>query len=298
MGTFRSRAPMRPEALAWPTTAKTREGGCRAMRPTLFPHARWSPSSWPGCRSRRGQIVPSSRPPVRAERWCTSKSTRSLMCASQFLIHARCSAGKPARRVHGPPDRGEFLPLGVRVQGLSDGGADQHPQVGHRVGVGAGGTENEVPGQAHDREQADGRGDADLSDRPQVGHDLADPQGPGAPGRAGVAAARWSISARRDRTRSSCAAPWWPTSWISEEAMPLPTIRSRGRRMIPTGFGLPPGRRVLARRMAAPAPRARYTTSLMSLPVGTSTSNASWASRSSPESQTPVECSLRWVTTR
>ena len=94
---------------------------------------------------------------------------------------------KPARRVHGPPDRGELLPLGVWVEGLPDGGADQHPQVGHRVGVGAGGAENEVPGQAHDREQADGRGDADLSDGPQVGHDLADPQGPGvpaAPGRA------------------------------------------------------------------------------------------------------------------
>ena len=39
--------------------------------------------------------------------------------------------------------------------------------------------------------------------------------------------------------------------------MPLPTIRSRGTRMIATGFGRPPGSRVRARRIAAPGPRAR-----------------------------------------
>lgn len=48
-----------------------------------------------------------------------------------------------------------------------------------------------------------------------------------------------------------------PTSWTREEAMPAPTMRSRGTRMTATGFSPPPGRRVRARRMAAPWPRSR-----------------------------------------
>ena len=62
---------------------------------------------------------------------------------------------------------------------------------------------------------------------------------------------------RSDSTRPSSAAPWWPTSWTSEEAMPWPTMRSRGTRMMATGFSPPPGSRVRARRIAAPGPRAR-----------------------------------------
>ena len=47
----------------------------------------------------------------------------------------------------------------------------------------------------------------------------------------------------------------WPGT--SDEAMLLPIMRSRGRRMMATGLSPPPGRRVRARRMAAPGPRSR-----------------------------------------
>ena len=80
-------------------------------------------------------------------------------------------------------------------------------------------------------------------------------QTPHAP--SGSASARRRRSARNDGTRSSTAAPWWPTSCTSDEATPPPTIRSRGTRTTATGFGSPPGRRVRARRIAAPGPRAR-----------------------------------------
>ncbi len=64
-------------------------------------------------------------------------------------------------------------------------------------------------------------------------------------------------SACSEDTSPSSAAPWWPTSWTSDEAMLAPTIRSRGMRTIATGFSPPPGSRVRARRIAAPGPRAR-----------------------------------------
>ena len=73
----------------------------------------------------------------------------------------------------------------------------------------------------------------------------------------GAAARTSRRTGRSDSTRHSSAAPWWPTSWISDEATPCPTMRSRGTRMIATGLDTPPGNRVRARRIAAPGPRAR-----------------------------------------
>ena len=51
--------------------------------------------------------------------------------------------------------------------------------------------------------------------------------------------------------------PGGPTSCTSDDAMPVPTMRSRGTRMMATGFCPPPGRRVRARRIAAPISRSR-----------------------------------------
>ncbi len=80
---------------------------------------------------------------------------------------------------------------------------------------------------------------------PEVRDDLGDPPLPQAPGLLRPRCLRGTRSRRAVRseaTRSSSAAPWWPTSWMSEEAMALPIIRSRGTRMM--------------RRRALPAARA------------------------------------------
>ena len=50
---------------------------------------------------------------------------------------------------------------------------------------------------------------------------------------------------------------WVCMAFDPENPMPLPTMRSRGTRITAMGFSPPPGKRVLARRMAAPTPRSR-----------------------------------------
>ena len=77
---------------------------------------------------------------------------------------------------------------------------------------------------------------AELRDRPEVGDDLRDPALPEAPGarslRRGPPGVARGSTARSDATSSSSAAAWWPTSWTSDDAIPWPTIRSRGTRTI------------------------------------------------------------------
>ena len=71
-------------------------------------------------------------------------------------------------------------PLRVRVEGVADRAAEQHPHPRHRVRVGAARPEHEPPGQADHADQAQRRADPQPGHRPAVRDDLGDPALPDA----------------------------------------------------------------------------------------------------------------------
>ncbi len=163
-------------------------------------------------------------------------------------------------RVKGIPHLLEPRPLRMRIKRTAHRRAEPHadPRKGMRVvHIDA---EDERARQADHADEPRGGGDAHLGHGPEIRDDLGDAALVDRPRdliRSALALERVRAADRTDSTRSSSAAAWWPTSCTSDEAMPLPIIRSRGTRMIATGFSPPPGSRVRARRIAAPCPRSR-----------------------------------------
>ena len=147
----------------------------------------------------------------------------------------------------------------MRIERVAHGAAELDADPGHRMRIVDVEAEHERARQADDAHEPQRRDDADARHRPEIGDDLGNPALPQLPGLAlaGAPRCRPCSTGRSEFTRSSSAAAWCPTSCTSEEAMPVPTMRSRGTRMIATGFSPPPGMRVRARRMAAPMPRSR-----------------------------------------
>ena len=156
----------------------------------------------------------------------------------------RSLGGRARRRVERRTTARPAGPLRIGVERVADRAAQPHPHPRNRVRIVAARPEHEPPGQAHHPDQAERRADPELAppttgrrrSRRSTAASTARPAGrprlrPAAPA---------DECRRSDSTSPSSAAPWWPTSCTSDEAMPCPTIRSRGTRMSATGLARRP----------------------------------------------------------
>ena len=205
---------------------------------------------------------------------------------------ARAAGVEPVARVQRVPQRREAAPLRVRVQRVADRAAQPHAHPRHRVRVLGVDPEDEPARAGSPRRsgRASSRRRACRSTRSRRRSPRSSaPRSPTPRARAGPAGAT-RVQRRAQRLhQTEQRGAWWPTSWTSEDAIPWPTIRSRGTRMMATGFCPPPGSRVRARRIAAPGPRCEVADDrrLPRIPAPGRRS-ASAASTSRPASQTPV----------
>ncbi len=185
------------------------------------------------------------------------------------------------------PEPGEPAPLRVRDRARARcAQLSMHADPRRRMRVVEVDPEDEPARQADDADQPERRGDAERADRPEVGDDLRDPAPPAAARRGAprpAPPARLAAPGAATATRSSSAAPWWPTSCTSDEAIPWPTIRSRGTRMIATGFAPPPGQPGprAPDRGAGPAIEVAETSRRLERPPGGASASA--ATTSSPD---------------
>ena len=229
----------RPAARAWPSTAKASEGAAARIAPGR-------PASAVVARcSSAGSAIRAATPPAangrqRGRAGGPSSGDEAGMRRVEPANRGGARRRAAAAGYSDAQSAASRPPLRVRVEGVAHGAAQQDPDPRDRVRVVAAEPEHEPARQAHHADQAERGADAELGDRPEVGDDLRDPALPAAArrraARPGAAARRACSTGRSDSTRDSSAAAWWPTSWTSEEAMPWPTMRSRGTRMIATGF--------------------------------------------------------------
>ena len=213
----------RPLARAWPSTANARVGGAsghpaRVRLPGARSAAAAPPVAGRGCAAPRRATGRAAAPGG------GSTSTRDEVRHGGPQLGDGRGELRPqtGERVHRPPGRGQPAPLRIRVQAVADGAAEQHAHPGHRVRVVVGRPEDEAAGQADQPDQAERRPDPDLARSTRSRPRSRRSSGPTAPRPPGgrVRCRMGRSSARSDSTSRSSAAPWWPTSCTSEDAMP------------------------------------------------------------------------------